>query len=93
MGAAMVLGMLLGMAALLPVLLLAQLFTSPFEIAMPGMPAAMISGMLAGMAAATGPAARLDWAGYGLAIGLGVQLVFHLYDLSLHGEVSEKSVR
>ena len=72
----MFLGMLLGMVVPLIVFLGFALLAGPFAILMPGM-------------SMTPEKAPLEEAlAVGALIGLGTAMVFHLYDWSLHGEVS-----
>jgi hypothetical protein len=85
----MFLGMLLGMVVLLIVFLSFSLLVGPFGILMPGMPAAMMAGMVCGMMLTAEKAVLLDALTVGALIGLGTAVVFHLYDWSLHGEVSQ----
>jgi hypothetical protein len=85
----MFLGMLLGMVVLLIVFLGFALLAGPFGILMPGMTAAMITGMVCGMMMTAETAPLLDALTVGALIGLGTAVVFHLYDWSLHGEVSQ----
>ncbi len=85
----MILGMLLGMVVLLIIFLGFSLLAGPFGILMPGMPAAMIAGMVCGMMMTAQKASLLDALIVGALIGLGTAAVFHLYDWSLHGEVSQ----
>ena len=84
----MFLGMLLGMVVLLIVFLSFALLAGPFGILMPGMTASMISGMVGGMMVTAEKAPLVDALMVGALIGLGVAVLFHLYDRSLHGEVS-----
>jgi len=84
----MVLGMLLGMAVLLGVLLLVQLISTPFEVAMPGMIIVMIMGMVGGMSTTFEDDHWASLVAIGLSVGFFVQLIFHLYDRYLHGEVA-----
>lgn len=84
----MVLGMLLGMAVLLGVLFLIQLISTPFEVAMPGMIIVMIMGMIGGMSTSLEDDNWTSLVTIGLSVGFLVQLIFHLYDRSLHGQVT-----
>ncbi len=84
----MFLGMVLGMVVLLVVFLCFALLAGPFGVLMPGMTAAMISGMAGGMMMTADKAPLVDALTVGALIGLGVAVFFHLYDRSLHGEVS-----
>jgi hypothetical protein len=86
----MVLGMLLGMVVLLIVFLSFSLLVGPFSILMPGMPAAMMTGMVCGMMMTAEKAVLVDALTVGVLIGLATAVVFHLYDRSLHGEVSQE---
>ncbi len=85
----MFLGMLLGMVVLLIVFLGFSLLAGPFGILMPGMTAAMITGMVCGMMMTAQKASLVNALTVGALIGLGTAAVFHLYDWSLHGEVSQ----
>ena len=85
----MFLGMLLGMVVLLIVCLGFVLLAGPFGILMPGMTAAMITGMVCGMMMTAEKARLVDALAVGALIGLGIAVIFHLYDWSLHGEVSQ----
>ena len=84
----MFLGMLLGMVVPLIVFLGFALLAGPFAILMPGMTAAMITGMVGGMRMTAEQAPLEEVLAIGGLIGLGTAVVFHLYDWSLHGEVS-----
>ena len=84
----MFLGMLLGMVVPLIVFLGFALLAGPFAILMPGMTAAMIAGMVGGMSMTPEKAPLEEALAVGALIGLGTAMVFHLYDWSLHGEVS-----
>ena len=86
--AGMFLGMLLGMVVPLIIFLSFALLAGPFAILMPGMTAAMIAGMVGGMSMTPEKAPVEEALAVGALIGLGTAVVFHLYDWSLHGEVS-----
>ncbi|MDH5638348.1 MAG: hypothetical protein OEZ04_07650 [Nitrospinota bacterium] len=88
MFAAMLAGMAAGMLAMWIIALPASIFLGPFEVMMPGMFTSMFAGMVAGMWISMGEPSSMGLAILGLATGLGFQLFFHIYDLSLHGEVA-----
>ncbi len=85
----MFLGMLLGTVVLLIVFMAFSLLAGPFAILMPGMTAAMIAGMVCGMMMTAQEGPLVEALTGGALIGLGVAVAFHLYDWSLHGEVSQ----
>jgi len=86
--AGMFAGMLLGMPVLLILVLALSWIVNAFETLMPGMPAVMIAGMYGGMTAVNGNPNPTSLFTAGICVGLLVQAVFHVYDLSLHGEVA-----
>ena len=81
-------GMLLGVPVLGMLVLGLSSIINAFESLMPGMPAVMIVGMYSGMTAAGGNPDFTTLLIVGICGGLLVQGVFHIYDLSLHGEVA-----
>ncbi len=89
----MVLGMFLGMVVLLVVFMGFSLVAGPFGILMPGMTAAMAAGMVCGMTMTAQKASFVEALTVGALIGLGIAVSFHLYDRSLHGEVSRNGTR
>lgn len=89
----MVLGMFLGMVVLLVVFMGFSLVAGPFGILMPGMTAAMAAGMVCGMTMTAQKASFVESLTVGALIGLGIAVSFHLYDRSLHGEVSRNGTR
>jgi len=86
--AGMLVGMLLGVPVLLALILGLSWVANAFEILMPGMPVVSIVGMYSGMAAVNGNPNLSTLLIIGICAGLLVQGVFHVYDLSLHGEVA-----
>ena len=82
---AMILGMIIGTVASVPVFILFSWMLGGFEIVMLAMQIGMIAGMGAPMIA-NGTAASVAAAGAGA--GLVIQLLLHALDRSLHGEVT-----
>jgi len=86
--AGMLAGMLLGVPVLVAAIIGLSWIANAFELLMPGMPAVMITGMYSGMAAVNGNPNLSTLLFIGVCVGLAMQTVFHVYDLSLHGEVA-----
>ncbi|MFQ5433047.1 MAG: hypothetical protein ACE5EN_11150 [Nitrospinota bacterium] len=84
--AGMLAGMMLGVPVLVAAILGLSWIANAFEIIMPGMPSVMIVGMYGGMAAVNGNSNLSTLLIIGVCVGLSIQAVFHIYDLSLHGE-------
>ena len=82
---AMVLGMVIGAVAAFPLLGLFTFLLGGFEILVMSLQTGMLAGMVGAM---VGGAALASVAVAGAAAGLGVQLLLHLADRSLRGEVS-----
>ncbi len=82
---AMIAGMVVGMAAAFPLLGLLSVLLAGLEVVMMSMQIGMFAGMVGAMLGA-GPTALA--AGAGVTTGLVVQLLLHVADRSLHGEVS-----
>jgi len=85
--AGMLAGMILGMIVLVAAVIALGWIGGAFEIVMPGMFIVMSAGMVCGMAATSSDTTAVNMAAFGVATGLAIQFVFHLYDSSLHGEV------
>ena len=83
MGVSMVAGMFAGMAAMGLVVFPFSLLVGIFELIMPGMIIGMMAGMAGAMGAGASMAKLLMW---GAVAGVVVQVIFHLYDMTLHGE-------
>lgn len=83
---AMLLGMTLGMVVFALILNFAAPVLGGFTLMFPGMFAGMWGGMIGGMASAMGHDPLHAVLG-GLLLGFLLQLVFHLYDRRLRGEV------
>ncbi len=85
---AMLVGMLVGMAAQIPVILIGMPLFGAFEIMLPAMSAGMLSGMLSGMLASkfvlSGGVSFL----FGSGIGVLVILVVQIQNRKLKGEVN-----
>ena len=82
---ALLAGMVIGMASAFPLLGLFSWLLGGFEILMMSMQIGMLAGMLGVMTDSQGPA-RV--ALVGALTGLAVQLLLHVADGALHGEVS-----
>jgi len=82
---ALLAGMVIGMASAFPLLGLFSWLLGGFEILMMSMQIGMLAGMLGVMTDSQGPA-RV--ALVGALTGLAVQLILHVADGALHGEVS-----
>ncbi len=82
---ALLAGMVIGMASAFPLLGLFSWLLGGFEILMMSMQIGMLAGMLGAMTDSQGPA-RV--ALVGALTGLAVQLILHVADGALHGEVS-----
>jgi hypothetical protein len=83
----MVVGMALGIAALLIVIVSLGWIAGAFEIIMPGKYIGMIVGMAGGMwKTMEGGATMIGLVTFGAFIGLVLAAIFHAYDRSLHGE-------
>lgn len=83
----MVVGMALGVAALLIVLVFFGWIAGVFEIIMPGKYIGMIVGMAGGMwKTMEGGTTMIGLVTFGSIIGLLLAAIFHAYDRSLHGE-------
>jgi len=89
MPTAMLAGMALGMVVMTVIILPFSLVGGIFEILMPGMFIASFAGMGAGMWVSAGapPVSKLLMLGF--LTGLLIHGLFHLYDLSLHGEMTQ----
>jgi hypothetical protein len=82
---AMILGMVVGTLAAVPVFVLFTWLLGGFEIVMMAMQIGMIAGMGAPMIAG-GTVTSVAMAGAG--VGLVIQMLLHALDRSLHGEVA-----
>ena len=83
----MVVGMALGVAALLIVLVFFGWIAGAFEIIMPGKYIGMIVGMAGGMwKTMESGTTMIGLVTFGAIIGLVLAAIFHVYDRSLHGE-------
>jgi len=82
----MVVGMVLGIAALLIVIVGFGWIAGAFEIMMPGKFIGMIVGAGGGMWKTMGGTTMIDLATLGVFTGLVLAVIFHAYDRSLHGE-------
>ncbi len=82
---ALLAGMVMGMASAFPLLGLFSWLLGGFEILMMSMQIGMLAGMLGVMTDSQGP---VRVALVGALTGLAVQLLLHVADRALHGEVS-----
>ena len=80
----MLLGMLVGVVAVVPVLLVLSSILGGFELIVLSMQVGMLAGMTGSM---TSSAQWLGVAGEGSIVGLLVQILLHAVDRSLSGEV------
>jgi hypothetical protein len=80
-------GMFLGMACLMPALVLFANLTSAFNILMPGMYVSMGAGMVSGMVKVSGGMPLALYLMTGILFGLSVQFAFHIYGRQVEGEV------
>jgi hypothetical protein len=81
---AMLLGMGIGVLAVLPLFGLFSAILGGFEIIVLSSQVGMFAGMLGAMTSAPGP---LVVAREGVVLGLGIQLLLHVIDRSMRGEV------
>ena len=80
--------MILGIAALIVVFLALGWIAGAFEILMPGMSIVMVVGMVCGMWVTMASPKISALLLFGFIAGLCIAVVFHLYDMSFHGEVT-----
>lgn len=81
----MALGMVLGVAGVLPLLAVFSWLLGGFEVIVLSMQVGMFAGMVGAMTTST---AVLDVAAEGAMVGLLIQILLHAADRSLGGEVS-----
>lgn len=81
-----ILGMVLGVAAVLPLLALFSWVLGGFEVIVLSMQVGMFAGMVGAM---TGSVAALDVVAEGAMVGLLIQILLHAADRSLGGEVTQ----
>lgn len=88
MPTAMLAGMALGMVVMAVIILPFSLVGGIFEIIMPGMFIANFAGMASGMWIVAHTPSLNALLAFGFLTGLLINIVFNLYDRSLHGEIS-----